>query len=261
MNHTFPSVSRSALFVLLAAALSPACGGSQPAEPAAPPPAPAASAAPAMAPAPSAAAPAPSAAAPAPAPAAPAAPEQKADEHEGHHHRGMAALFTSSLSELTLKPEQKTTIDAAVAELEKLEGSHKDSGKQLMSDIADGIAAGKIDHAKVDADVKAIQKGMQANAAAVQDNVNKIHKALEPDQRKQLVEKMRAKAQDMHEHMGMMGMHGEHGEHGEHEHGGPGGEHGEHEHGGPPGGGPGGEHGEHGEHGERAGETHEDTPE
>lgn len=187
--------------VALTVVLAPACGGGQsetpPPEAAtappptaeAPPPAPAASA-PA---APTAeAAPAPSA--PSAAPAAPPEAEQKA-----HHGHGMAAMFVDSLGKLELRTEQKPAVDAAVAELEKQGTQHADAGKQLASDIADGVAAGKIDHKKTDADVKKLVEAVDAGKAGVQDAINNLHKALDPAQRKALVEAMKAKGEEMRE--------------------------------------------------------------
>jgi protein CpxP len=198
----------------MAAAFTPACGGSQPNEPpAAPPPAPP----PAMAPAAPVAATPPAAPPAGSAEAPPAAPPEK---HEEHHH-GMAALFISSLKSIDLKPEQKSVVDGIESDMEKMGDQHQEPGEKLASDIADGVAAGKIDHAKTDADIKALTKALEASAAGVQDAVNRLHKTLDPAQRKKFVETMREKGKDMREH-GMMGP-------GDHEHGtmGPG----DHEHG------------------------------
>jgi Spy/CpxP family protein refolding chaperone len=186
--------------LLVLTALAPlACGGGQSEAP--PPEAPPAAAPMAAAPPP---APTPAAttapeAAPAAAPqaAAPAAPP--ADQHRpGHGHgHGMAALFVESLTKVDLRPDQKAAVDAAIADLEKQGEAHGDAGKQLAGDIADGIAAGKIDHKKTDADVKNLVSAIDASKAGVQDAVNKIHKALDADQRKKLVEAMRAKGEEM----------------------------------------------------------------
>jgi Spy/CpxP family protein refolding chaperone len=96
-----------------------------------------------------------------------------------------------------------------------------------MNDIADGVAAGKVDHKKTDADVRDITKAVEATVPAIQDAVTRLYKTLDATQRKTLVASMREHSEDMHEH-GMMGPHGmgghEHGEHGMmggHEQGGP----------------------------------------
>jgi Spy/CpxP family protein refolding chaperone len=223
-----------ALFVLLASnVLLPACGGSQPpAEPpppAAPPP-PVASAAPPPA---------------APAPVAAEAPPEAPKPHMGHHD-SMAALFMVSLDSVELTPDQKPPVESIKSDLVKHGEPAKEPREKLEADVADGIAAGKLDHTKVDADIKAMSAAVAANVPAIQDDMNKLYKALNPDQRKKLVEAMREKGKQMRaehegmehggmEHGGEMHEHGDKGPGHEHEHENKGGEHmGEgHEHGGP----------------------------
>jgi len=148
----------------------------------------------------------------------------------------MAAMIADSLATLELRPDQKTTTSAIVKELEELGEPPKDAHDALIKDVADGVTAGKIDKKKTDADIKALSDAAAAKAASAQDAMNRLHKTLDPAQRKQFVEKMRAEGEEMKAHMMM-----EHG--GEH---GPGHEHGEKGDKGP---GPEGEHGEGHMHG------------
>lgn len=132
-------------------------------------------------------------------------------------------MFFVALRGIDLKPEQKTTIDGIETDLEKLGDEHKDLAAKLTNDVADGVAAGKIDHKKTDADVKDISKAVEGTVPGIQDAVTKLYKTLDADQRKKLVDNMQAQAEEMKQHMG------------EHEHGGMGMEHGMMgEHGGPP---------------------------
>jgi Spy/CpxP family protein refolding chaperone len=206
---------------LMAAMLS-ACGG-QPQAPAAAP-APVASAPVAAMPAPSAAPVAPSAA---PAPAPTAAPAAAPAEHHGHKSgHPMVAMLIGDLAQVGIKPEQKAAVDAIVADLEKLGDATKEARTQLSNDIADGAAAGKLDKAKIDADVKKLAQAADATAATMQDDLNKLHKTLDAAQRKKLVELMRAKGKEHEEHMkAEMGEHDKGHEKGDHDKG-PHGEHG-----------------------------------
>lgn len=183
-------------FLFVSSVLTISCGGGQ-AE--APPPEAATAPAPVAEAPPAATAPATTAAPteppPAPQATAPAAPPD-AEKHP-HHGRGMAQLFVASLAKLDLKADQKAAVDAAVADLEKQGAQHGDVGKQLVSDIADGVAAGKIDRAKTDADIKKLVEAVTATKGGVQEAVNKLHKALDPAQRKKLVEEMRARGEEM----------------------------------------------------------------
>jgi len=218
MRKIIPLSASSLLFaVLSSAALLPACGGSQPpAEPppVAPPPAPVANVAP----------PAPPPEAPAPAPVAAEAPPAEAPKPKGHHD-SFAAMFIASLDSIDVTADQKAALDGIKADMAKHGEPAKEPREKLESDVADGITAGKIDHAKTDADIKAMAAAVTANIPAVQDDMNHLYKALTPEQRKKLIETMREKGKQMRaEHEGME--HGEMHEHGDkgpgHEHMGPG---------------------------------------
>ena len=215
--------SLSCLFALVLALPLVACGGNKapPAvAPPAPPPPATASAAPAPAPP---AAPEPAASA---APEAPAPPKPKFD-----HRHAVMALFLSSLDSVQLSAEQKPTIDGIKADFAKHAEVAKEPREKLEADVVTGVTAGKLDQAKVDADIRAMSAAVAATQPALQDDMNRLHQALTPEQRKKLIETAREKGKEMHEHG--MAMH----EHGMamHEHAGTGGEHagkgGEHEHG------------------------------
>ncbi len=190
------SKNHSILGVGLLALTFSACGGQPPPPAAAPPPA--ATAPVAAMPAPSAA-PAPTAAAPA-ATAAPAA-AAPAEQHGHRMHHPIVAMLMEDLAQVGIKPEQKSTIDGIQADLEKLGDATKDAKAALDKDVADGVAAGKLDKSKVDADVKKLVAAADSTAAAAQEAVNKLHKTLDAAQRKKLVELVRAKGKDHEEHM------------------------------------------------------------
>jgi Spy/CpxP family protein refolding chaperone len=200
---------RTALFVLAFAVL-PACGGSEPPPAAPPPPPPPVAAAPTPPPPPPAE--------PAPAPAAEAPPA--APKHHGH---GMEGMIIATLDTLDLKPEQKTAVDGIESDLEKIGDASKDSRAKLEGDVGDGVSVGKIDHKKTDADIKDLVAAVAATEPTMQDAMNRLYKTLDADQRKKLVETMRDKGKEMHEHMAEHGM----GPGGKHEGMGPGGK--EHE--------------------------------
>ena len=110
-------------------------------------------------------------------------------------------MLMADLAQVGIKPEQKAAIDGVQADLEKLGDATKDAKAQLDKDIGDGVAAGKLDKGKIDADVKKLATAADSTAAAAQEAVNKLHKTLDAAQRKKLVELMRAKGKDHEEHM------------------------------------------------------------
>jgi Spy/CpxP family protein refolding chaperone len=174
----------------LGLAILPACGGSEP--PPAPPPPPPVATTPPPAPPP------PPPADTTPPPAAEAAPPPAPKHHHGH---GMEALLMTSLDSLDLKPEQKTAIDSIESDMEKTGDAAKDSRAKLETDVADGVAAGKLDKKKTDADIKAMADAVAGAEPQMQDAMNRLYKTLDADQRKKLVETMRAKGKEMKEHM------------------------------------------------------------
>lgn len=126
----------------------------------------------------------------------------------------MIAVLVADLAQVGIKPEQKPAIDAIEADLEKLGDATKEGRTQLANDIAEGAAAGKLDKAKIDADVKKLVQAADSTVASMQDAANKLHKTLDAAQRKKLVELIRSKGKEREEHMkGQMGEH-EKGEHG-----------------------------------------------
>lgn len=183
----------SAVLALLSSALVlPACGGSTP--PPEPPPvaaAPPVTAAPAPAPAPP----------PAPAPTAEAAPAPEPPKPHMNHQHMMAALFIDSLDSLDLTPDQKTQIEPIKASMMAHAEVAKEPRAKLEFDVSDGVAAGKLDHMKIDADIKAMSTAVAATVPGMQDDMNNLHKVLTPEQRKKLIETITEKAQHMHEHM------------------------------------------------------------
>jgi len=140
----------------------------------------------------------------------------------------MMGMIIAELDQLSLKPEQKTVVDGIKADFDKMPEATKEAHAQLVKDLADGAAAGKLDKAKIAADQKKLTQSIESTAAKAQEDANKLHKTLDADQRKKLVELVRAKGKEMDEHMkaewaehekgghGPMGKPGEAGEHAHH---------------------------------------------
>ncbi len=110
-------------------------------------------------------------------------------------------MLMNTLDSLDLKPEQKTAVDAIEADMEKTGEAAKDPKAKLEGDVADGVAAGKLDHKKTDADIKALADAVAATEPQMQDAMNRLYKTLDADQRKKLIETMREKGKEMKEHM------------------------------------------------------------
>jgi Spy/CpxP family protein refolding chaperone len=121
--------------------------------------------------------------------------EQVADElrnHHRHHHQGFAGFVLSAVETLGAAPDQQTAIDALRKDFRvKMKPLHE-ANVAVLTLLADGIAAGTIDKAKVDAAVAKAGTAAATVPAATQDLLTKLHGALRPEQRAALVDKIDA---------------------------------------------------------------------
>jgi Spy/CpxP family protein refolding chaperone len=134
-------------------------------------------------------------------PVALAPPPAAAPKQQKRRHHGLAAMVLGSVKSLELTPEQKATVASIEGDFAELGDAQKDAHKKLGEDIADGVALGKIDHTKTDADVAAVAKAIEATIPTIQNAVNRLHKALTPEQRKQFVANMHKMAAKIQENM------------------------------------------------------------
>jgi len=173
----------------------PACGGAAAntgsAAPAPSPP-PSASAAP---PAPSSApAPAPAAASASPAPTAPPASPELAEgsEHRERHHGGVQMLVLMSLKDLDLSADQRASIEKIRSDLVVKMQPARDAGQALSTTLADGVAAGAVDRAKVNVAIDKLVAQVQALHEAAASALDDLHAALNKEQRAKLVDAMKS---------------------------------------------------------------------
>jgi Spy/CpxP family protein refolding chaperone len=115
------------------------------------------------------------------------------NDHHRHHHQGGVTMFIAlSLDTLGLSPEQK----AAVATIQSALFSHMEPARVaeqgLLTALADGIAAGAIDKARVDAALAQMESASEHAHEATADALNQLHAQLTPPQRAALVDKVRA---------------------------------------------------------------------
>ncbi len=137
---------------------------------------------------------------PQPEPAAPTAEEIAQDQaategirdHHRHHHGGIAQYILLSLDTLGLSPEQKAKVETIKADLHARTAPARDANKALLGVIADGVAAGKINHGKVDAALKNLATASAAAHDASADAFNQLHSVLTPVEREVLVDKIQA---------------------------------------------------------------------
>jgi Spy/CpxP family protein refolding chaperone len=114
-------------------------------------------------------------------------------EHHRHHHHGGFPMFVAmSLDSLGTTPEQNAAITKIQADLHaKMQPAH-DAEKNVLLVLADGVATGNIDKAKVDAAVVQVSSAAAGVHDAVVDSMNQLHETLTPAQRIALVDKLEA---------------------------------------------------------------------
>jgi Spy/CpxP family protein refolding chaperone len=71
----------------------------------------------------------------------------------------------------------------------------REAGRTTLSLLADGVAAGTIDNAKVDAALAKQEAASAAVHTATTDAINQLHEALSPAERQALVDKVKAHAE------------------------------------------------------------------
>jgi Spy/CpxP family protein refolding chaperone len=113
-------------------------------------------------------------------------------EHHRHHHGGVAKFIEMSIDTLGVPPEQKAQIDKIQADLKARRAPVRDAERGLVASLADGIAAGTIDAAKVEAAITQVETTAAAAHEASVDALNQLHAALTPVQRAALIDKVQA---------------------------------------------------------------------
>jgi Spy/CpxP family protein refolding chaperone len=183
---------RSTLAPALAACLAlAACAeqGATSAPPLPPPPAATTPPPPPAMPPPVAAAPtAPPVAAPPPNPTG--AEVTEGQDHREHHHGGVLALVVMSLKDLDLTADQQAAVEKIKTDVLASMEPARTAEKDFANTLADGVAAGKVDRAKVDASIGKLVTQVQASHDASLTALNQLHAALTPAQRAKLVDEL-----------------------------------------------------------------------
>jgi Spy/CpxP family protein refolding chaperone len=114
--------------------------------------------------------------------------------HRHHHHGGVAMFVHMAIDTLGVPPEKKAQLEKIQSDLRTAMAPAHDANSALLTTLADGVAAGTFDKAKVDAAVSKVQTtAMQVHPAAV-DALNALHAALSPAERAALADKVEAHA-------------------------------------------------------------------
>jgi Spy/CpxP family protein refolding chaperone len=114
------------------------------------------------------------------------------EHHRHHHHGGVTLLIAMSLDTLGLSPEQKPAVERIRSDLHARMEPARAAEQNLLGTLADGLAAGAVDPAKVDAAVARLTSAAAGVHDASTDALNQLHAVLTPPQRAALVDKVEA---------------------------------------------------------------------
>jgi Spy/CpxP family protein refolding chaperone len=118
--------------------------------------------------------------------------EELRDYHRHHHHGGVTMFISMAIDTLGLDAAKKAQVEKIQTDLHTKMAPARDAEHDLLSTIADGVAAGKIDTAKVDAGVAKLATASAAIHTNTTDALTQLHDALSPIERATLVDKVKA---------------------------------------------------------------------
>jgi Spy/CpxP family protein refolding chaperone len=113
------------------------------------------------------------------------------DEHR-HHHGGVSQLLSVSLETLGVSANEAAQITKIQSDLRARLAPERDAEKSLLTALADGVAAGNVDNAKVEAALAQVSAAAGAAHDASLDALNQLHAVLTPVERSTLADKVEA---------------------------------------------------------------------
>jgi Spy/CpxP family protein refolding chaperone len=117
---------------------------------------------------------------------------QLKEHHRHHHHGGVTKFIAMSLDTLGTDDAKRPQIEKLQSDLHAQMASAREAEKNLLLTLADGIAAGTVDTAKVDAAIAKLTTAAEAVHAGSFDTLNKLHAVLSPPERAALADKVEA---------------------------------------------------------------------
>lgn len=109
-----------------------------------------------------------------------------------HHHRGLAGFVLMAIETLGIGPDQQEAVDKIRKEFHAKIRPIREANSAVLQLLGDGIAAGTIDKAKVNAALAKIAPAASVIPKATTDVLDQLHAALRPEERVALVDKIEA---------------------------------------------------------------------
>lgn len=109
----------------------------------------------------------------------------------------LEGLFRESLADVRLRPDQQERIRKIRSETTEKLADARDARRVAVLAVAEGVAAGQLDDAKVQQSIEALVREVDEAKPVVQDGLNQLHATLDADQRAQLVRSLRTKGMQL----------------------------------------------------------------
>jgi Spy/CpxP family protein refolding chaperone len=109
---------------------------------------------------------------------------------ENDPHAQMQRIVEQALADLQLSPEQRESVDRIRGTLTQREAPVRQARGDLMSAIAQQVAAGRVDRAALEPKIDAFVKAMTTASPAMRGAIEELHAVLTPAQRSQLVDEI-----------------------------------------------------------------------
>jgi Spy/CpxP family protein refolding chaperone len=126
----------------------------------------------------------------APPPNAQGAEMGEGQAHREQHHGGVQSLIVMSLKDLDLSADQQAAVEKTRTDLLASMEPARVAEKDFANTLADGVAAGKVDRAKVDAAIGKLVTQVQGAHDASLAALNQLHATLTSAQRAKLVDEL-----------------------------------------------------------------------
>ncbi len=114
------------------------------------------------------------------------------NHHRHHHHGGVAMFIHMAIDTLGVSADKKVQLEKLQTDLHAKMAPSREAGRAVLTILADGVAAGKIDDGKLSAALAKQDAAAGAVHAATIDTLNKLHDLLSPAERAALVDKVKA---------------------------------------------------------------------
>jgi Spy/CpxP family protein refolding chaperone len=112
------------------------------------------------------------------------------EHHRHHHHGGVTLLIAMSLDTIAVSPEQRAALEKIRTDLHAQMEPARKAEQSLVNALADELAAGALDPAKLDAALGQLTGASATVHGASIDALNQLHAVLTPPQRAVLVDKL-----------------------------------------------------------------------